>query len=277
GLVRGTGAGHRARTDRVPAHLLQRAPVDRRPVLRRRGRRRRLHRHHPAGHRDRGDPLLPPRHRPDHRPLAGLPDRPGAPRRRGRPDGVAGDPRFGADRGARSAVRGRDRHRAPQPLDHRGHAGRLRPDHRGGRPARPQRASAELAHLAARDPLRAGAVAGPDPGRLPLGRHDQRRSGPRLHPRGRRPLLVPACHPGRRRVGLLQAGRHLRRPGAAGLGADRAGHRGLVLRRLRRHRLAAALHQHPHVHAVRGLPAGPRRGGRRAAARRGAGTAAAAL
>ena len=75
GLAGSTGAGHRAGTDRVPADLLQRASVDRRPVLRRRRPGVGVHRDHPARHRGGGDHLLPQGHRADHLALVPLADR----------------------------------------------------------------------------------------------------------------------------------------------------------------------------------------------------------
>ncbi len=70
-------------------------------------------------------------------------------------------------------------------------------------------------------------------------------------------LAIPAV----RRVGILQAGRRVQRPGAAGLGSDRPGDRGGLRHRLCGDRLAAALHQHAQLPAVRDLP--PRPGGPR--------------
>ena len=62
--------------------------------------------------------------------------------------------------------------------------------------------------------LRVRAGDGADPGRVAVRRHDHRGAVPRAHAARRRPLLVPAGHPGRRRVrGSSSARRpHRRRP-----------------------------------------------------------------
>ena len=65
--------------------------------------------------------------------------------------------------------------------------------------------------------------------------------------------LLPTRHTGGGRLWLVQAGRHLLRSGAASLGADRVGDGDLLRHRLRGDRLAAALRQHPQLHAVRDL------------------------
>ena len=122
--------------------------------------------------------------------------------------------------------------------------------------------------------VRAGPVAGPHPRGVPLGSHDHGRTGARLQAGGGGEVRLPARDSGRRRIGFLQTVRRLRGSGRAGLGADHPGHRGRLLRRSGGDPLAAALHQHPQLLAVRDLPdrAGGRRG--RTAADRGAGAAA---
>ena len=63
-------------------------------------------------------------------------------------------------------------------------------------------------------------------------------------------------------------------PVRAGLGTDPAGHRGRVRGRSGGHPLAAEVHQHPHLPAVRDLPARPGRAGGDPVADRGAAAAA---
>ena len=110
------------------------------------------------------------------------------------------------------------------------------------------------ADLGSRHPVRPGPVAGPDPRGLPLGGHHRGRAGAGLQARGGGEVRVPARHPGRRRLRFLQAVRRRRGAGRAGLGADHPGHGGGLLRRPGGDPLAAALHQHPQLPAVRDLP-----------------------
>ena len=76
---------------------------------------------------------------------------------------------------------------------------------------------------------------------------------------GRHPVRVPPGHPGGDRApGSSSSGRSRAVTTPTASGPDRRGHRGLVRRRLRRDRLAAALRLDPLLPAVRGLP--PRAG-----------------
>ena len=122
--------------------------------------------------------------------------------------------RHDPDRDLRLHLQGSDRVRRPQPLPDRLGADRLLL-----RDAAAERVGShrrELTEMNGRDGLFIGAGPGAraDPRRLALGGDDLGRPLPRLRPRRRRPLLVPALGPGGRPERALRAaqGRRRRQP-----------------------------------------------------------------
>ncbi|CAA9423676.1 MAG: Undecaprenyl-diphosphatase, partial [uncultured Quadrisphaera sp.] len=271
-LVRGPVPGAGAGADRVPPHLLQRPPLRGRPADQRRGPGRGVHGDHPARHRGRRARLLPPRHPADHRRLAAGPAGQAAALAPRRADGLAGHRRLRADR--RPRLRPARRHPRPggaRPVADRHDAVGLRPGAAPGRPPGPGHPRADRPELAPRRVLRPRAVPGPGARGLALRRHHRRGPAHGLHPRGRRPVLVPARHPRRGRGGHPGGGQRPRRARPRLLGPDDRRHRARRRGRLRGDRLAAALHQPPHLHPLRALPDRARLRGVRAARDGGAG------
>ncbi|CAA9466008.1 MAG: Undecaprenyl-diphosphatase, partial [uncultured Solirubrobacteraceae bacterium] len=255
-LAGGDRPGDHPGPHRVPADLLERPPAHQRGADRLGRSRRRLHRGDAAGHRDRGAHLLPPRHRQHPQRLGALADQPVAAVAPRCADGLAGHPRVAADRDPRAALRGADRLGLPRPAPDGPDADRLRHPARHRRPRRRQAPHAGPADRPPRHRLRLRAGARAHPRRVALGRHHHRRAAARIPARGRDALRLPARGARGLRLRPLQAHRRDRR--RRHLGPDGRRHHRRLPGRLRGHRLADALHQHAQLHALRGLPPGPR-------------------